>query len=61
MYGMLNCEDCVYATYSYTSIGFKCNNKYAQQIKDIDPYDCEFFDEKTDDYIHDIEKVQDHS
>lgn len=61
MYGMLNCEDCIYATYSYTSIGYTCHNKYAQQCKDIDPYDCEFFDEKTDDYMRDIEKVQDHS
>lgn len=61
MSGRIDCEDCIYATYGNSRSGYVCQNKYANACKNIDVYNCEFFDEVSDNYIHDMDKVRDHT
>lgn len=60
MNGKKQCEMCVYGIVRCSEPD--CTNKYVNRLKDRpDPYDCEFFDEISGSYAHDMERVMDNS
>lgn len=59
--GEKDCYRCVYATRA-PGFDITCNNKYVLNLKHpVDPYDCEFCDEVTDNYMDDMERVMDNT
>lgn len=59
--GKKDCWRCVYATRA-PGFDITCNNKYVLNLKHpVDPYDCEFCDEVTDNYMDDMERVMDNT
>ena len=62
MYGIIDCEDCIYAVHSSTTSGYSCTNKLALKcVNQIDKYDCIFYDGISEDYISDMDKVRDNT
>ena len=53
MSGEKQCWTCIYGINSY---GLHCTNKYVHD-DNTDPYDCEFYDGISDDYVKDMYKV----
>lgn len=53
MSGEKQCWTCIYGINSY---GLHCTNKYVHD-DNTDPYDCEFYDGISDDYVKDMDKV----
>lgn len=55
------CWTCVYGLHLH---GIQCTNKYVNGMREKnkpDKYACEFYDEVTDDYMSDMEKVRDNT
>ena len=60
MYGVKDCEFCIYLTRPRGED--TCTNKYVVKAKHKpDPYNCEFCDTVTDDYISDMDKVRENT
>lgn len=55
MNGEIQCWTCVYGE---NRIDITCNNGMVAKLKHKpDRYDCEWYEEQTDDYVADVDKV----
>lgn len=56
MSGHKQCDNCIYGIVRFGEV--ECTNRYiVNSMHKPDPFDCEFFDEISDSYMRDIEKV----
>lgn len=56
MSGEKQCWTCIYG--ENRSGAISCMNKYVRKLRHKpDPYDCEFYDEVSDSYMSDMDKV----